>query len=65
MAESNDKPKHKAKPQPKATAKPAEALPAACNVVDCSSGRQQFWKFTGRDAARIVDQGESRDELLG
>jgi len=31
------------------------ALPDDCNVVDCSSGRQQFWRFAkGKSAMKLV-----------
>ena len=54
MADPKDKPK------PKSKAQPAEALPAACNVVDCSSGRQQFWRFTGsKNQMKLVDVREA------
>ena len=54
MADSKDKPK------PKSKAQPAEALPAACNVVDCSSGRQQFWRFIGgKNQMKLVDVRET------
>ena len=50
----------KGKPKPKSKAQPAEALPAACNVVDCSSGRQQFWRFTGgKNQMKLVDVRET------
>ena len=50
----------KDKPKPKSKAQPAEALPAACNVVDCSSGRQQFWRFTGsKNQMKLVDVRET------
>jgi hypothetical protein len=56
VADSNDTPK----PKPKAKAQPAEALPAACNVVDCSSGRQQFWRFSNsKNQMKLVDVRES------
>lgn len=45
---------------PKDKPQPAEALPAACNVVDCSSGRQQFWRFTGsKNQMKLVDVREA------
>ncbi len=54
MADPKDKPK------PMSKAQPAEALPAACNVVDCSSGRQQFWRFTGsKNQMKLVDVRET------
>ncbi|MBT6451090.1 MAG: hypothetical protein HOK62_10290, partial [Verrucomicrobiales bacterium] len=49
-------------------AQPAEALPAACNVVDCSSGRQQFWRFTGsKNQMKLVDvrETESGEKIPG
>jgi len=50
----------KDKPKPMSKAQPAEALPAACNVVDCSSGRQQFWRFTGsKNQMKLVDVRET------
>ena len=31
-------------------------LPTACNVVDCSTGRQQFWRFSkGKNQMKLVD----------
>jgi len=54
VADTKDKPKLKLKAQP------AEALPSACNVVDCSSGRQQFWRFTGsKNQMKLVDVREA------
>ena len=54
MADPKDKPKTMSRAQP------AEALPAACNVVDCSSGRQQFWRFTGsKNQMKLVDVRET------
>ena len=54
MADPKDKPK------PKSKAQPAEALPTACNVVDCSSGRQQFWRFAGsKNQMKLVDVRET------
>ena len=46
------------------TAKPpkAPALPDACNVIDCSTGRQQFWRFAkGKRRMKLVDV---RDTLV-
>ena len=62
MADPKDKPK------PKSKAQPAEAVPAACNVVDCSSGRQQFWRFTGsKNQMKLVDvrETESGEKIPG
>ena len=62
MADPKDKPK------PKSKAKPVEAMPAACNVVDCSSGRQQFWRFTGsKNQMKLVDvrETESGEKIPG
>ena len=62
MADPKDKPK------PMSKAQPAEALPAACNVVDCSSGRQQFWRFTGsKNQMKLVDvrETESGEKIPG
>ncbi|HIL23935.1 MAG TPA: hypothetical protein EYG19_00825, partial [Verrucomicrobia bacterium] len=60
MADSKEKPKPQPKPQPKAIVQPSEALPAMCNVVDCSSGRQQFWRFTGsKNQMKLVDVREA------
>jgi len=34
----------------------ALGLPDACNVVDCSAGRQQFWRFSkGKNQMKMVD----------
>jgi hypothetical protein len=58
----------KDKPKPKSKAQPAEAVPAACNVVDCSSGRQQFWRFTGsKNQMKLVDvrETESGEKIPG
>jgi len=58
----------KDKPKPMSKAQPAEALPAACNVVDCSSGRQQFWRFTGsKNQMKLVDvrETESGEKIPG
>ena len=46
------------------TAKPLKppALPDACNVIDCSTGRQQFWRFAkGKRRMKLVDV---RDTLM-
>ena len=46
------------------TSKPskAPALPDACNVIDCSTGRQQFWRFAkGKRRMKLVDV---RDTLV-
>ena len=33
----------------------ALGLPDACNVVDCSSGKQQFWRFSkGKNQMKLV-----------
>jgi hypothetical protein len=54
VADSKGKPKPKSKPQP------VEVLPAACNVVDFSSGRQQFWRFIGgKNQMKLVDVRET------
>jgi len=56
VADSKDKPKPKRKAKPQ----PVEALPATCNVVDCSSGRQQFWRFDGsKNQMKLVDVREA------
>jgi len=34
----------------------ALGLPDACNVVDCSTGRQQFWRFSkGKNRMKLID----------
>ena len=38
----------------------ALGLPSACNVVDCSSGKQQFWRFNkGKNQMKLVDVRET------
>ncbi len=38
----------------------AEPLPAACNVVDCSTGQQRFWRFAGgKHQMKLVDVRET------
>ena len=40
------------------TSKPLKppALPDTCNVIDCSTGRQQFWRFAkGKRRMKLVD----------
>ena len=40
-------------------AKPID-LPESCNVVDCSTGKQQFWRFNkGKNQMRLVDVRET------
>ena len=46
------------------TSKPLKppALPDTCNVIDCSTGRQQFWRFAkGKRRMKLVDV---RDTLM-
>lgn len=41
------------------TSKPL-GLPDACNVVDCSTGKQRFWRFTkGKNQMKMVDVRET------
>ena len=36
------------------------SLPDSCNVVDCSSGKQQFWRFNkGKNQMKLVDVRET------
>jgi len=36
------------------------ALPDSCNVVDCSTGKQQFWRFNkGKNRMKLVDVRET------
>ena len=61
--------------EPQAAAAPAPAakplaLPDDCNVVDCSSGKQQFWRFAkGKTQMKLVHVRETtllraRSQLL-
>ena len=36
------------------------SMPDSCNVVDCSSGKQQFWRFNkGKNQMKLVDVRET------
>ncbi|SVE45095.1 uncharacterized protein METZ01_LOCUS497949, partial [marine metagenome] len=35
-------------------------MPDSCNVVDCSTGKQQFWRFNkGKNQMKLVDVRET------
>ena len=48
--------------EPQVAAAPAAkplALPDDCNVVDCSSGKQQFWRFAKGKTQIVIDEAFS------
>ncbi len=62
MANEQNKPKPKPKPESEEGKQPALVATASapCNVVDCSSGKQRFWRFAGgKNQMKLVDVRET------